>query len=394
MSIPRATVAGHEHAFWFVTVVSNPLRFNTRAALYAKFRKHILEDLGSNLLTVELMQCEMGPHVSAIHDPSTAVTQGGRSTSTWSVPSPAANPVTVMHPSESEVVVQVRSDSVLWHKENMLNVGFSFLPPSCIYVAWVDADLQFLNLDIVDNTVHQLQMYKVVQMFQNCVDMGPTGEVMQLHSSFGWCLRNRMTPPWALPAAAAADAASKKKGAKKSSEGSEGSTTYYYSQPEKKDEDDDRKKDKVQQVFFHPGYAYAARLDTLNQLGGLLDIAIVGSGDHHMAYCMVGKGDMSIPGYMHANYFSAIQKWQAMAERHVQRRLGYVNGTIVHGFHGFKHKRGYQSRWDILKDNVYDPLRDIKRNLHGVYEFTAPESQLAHDIIDYFKSRNEDIIAE
>jgi hypothetical protein len=39
--------------------------------------------------------------------------------------------------------IPVRSNSVLWHKENILNVGIANLPPDVKYVVWCDADIVF-----------------------------------------------------------------------------------------------------------------------------------------------------------------------------------------------------------------------------------------------------------
>ena len=55
----------------------------------------------------------------------------------------------------------------------------------------VDADVEFLRADIVDETIHQLQHHSVVQMFQHCLDMGPSGEILHTHSSFAYVDKTR-----------------------------------------------------------------------------------------------------------------------------------------------------------------------------------------------------------
>lgn len=379
-----AKVANHESAFWFVTMISNPLRYRSRGNLYKKFRNHILNELNSNLLTVELMHGETCAHITKDHEPSD-----------HEFPNPVNTIINVVKVSESEIVVQVRAESVLWHKENMLNLGFSHLPPSCKYVSWIDADITFVNKNIVEDTVHQLQFYKVVQMFQNCCDLGPNGEVMQLHTSFGYCHRQGYPASWNK-----ANICDENKKQTKSSK-SQNNGLYYYTVDAKSAYGCEYGSSQIpampaqaQLVHFHPGYAWAMKLETLNSLGGLLDTAILGAGDHHMSLCMIGKGEFSIPQGIHPNYAATIMRYQELCDRYVQKRLGYVNSLILHGFHGFKKHRKYVSRWQVLVKNQYDPLKDIKRNLHGVYEFTAPESDLAHEILDYFRSRNEDVIVD
>ena len=49
----------------------------------------------------------------------------------------------------------------------------------------------------MDETIHALQHHPIVQMFQTCVDMGPKGEVMKVHTSFGWS--HKSNQPFSLP---------------------------------------------------------------------------------------------------------------------------------------------------------------------------------------------------
>lgn len=87
----------------FVTALSNPARYETRYKLYRKFAKHIEQGLGQRLVTVE---CQLG-------DRPFEVTQ-----------------------KDNPDHIQVRSNSELWHKENMLNIAMSRLPTSVKYICW------------------------------------------------------------------------------------------------------------------------------------------------------------------------------------------------------------------------------------------------------------------
>src|ERR1700753_3038699 len=42
-------------------------------------------------------------------------------------------------------VIRVRSNSVLWQKERLLNIALKQLPPECDKVVWLDADILFQN---------------------------------------------------------------------------------------------------------------------------------------------------------------------------------------------------------------------------------------------------------
>jgi hypothetical protein len=350
-------ITGHSEAFWFVTMISNPARYASRPRLYKAFRDHVLNDLKANLLTVELMLGETDPHAVPIDADADL----------------SINTIEQHHVDDREIHVLLRGDSIIWNKERALNIGMSRLPPQCRYVAWVDADITFLNPDIVRETVHQLQNFKVVQMFRNCIDMGPNGEVMQLHTSFGYCHAHRVPRPEA--------AAGKGKGKKAVG------PCYGYEHASTASGDS-----RIPQVLFHSGYAHAAKRETLNALGGLFDVAILGSADHHMCMSMVGLGEKSVPEGIHPNYKQAVMNYQGLCDKHVCRRFGYVDGTIKHTFHGSKKARGYVDRWQILIKHQFDPYRDIKRSLNGAWEWATQDHELPHDVFLYFQSRNEDSV--
>lgn len=136
-----------------VTVVSNPVRFKSRYALYERFASEMAA-AGVNLLTVE----------AAFGDRPHAVT---------GIVSPYGQ------------ALQLRTDDEIWHKENLINLGVQRLPSDWEYVAWVDADITFGRPDWHVETLEQLQHYPVVQMWETAVDEGPSGAALQVYQSFG-----------------------------------------------------------------------------------------------------------------------------------------------------------------------------------------------------------------
>lgn len=296
---------------YVVCVISNPVRFNSRYNLYQKFIAHMQES-GVKVLTVEL---QLGDRAFQVTEPG--------------------NP---MH-------VQLRTWHELWHKENMINVGISRLPPDWEYVCWIDADVHFVNRDWALETVQQLQHYQFVQMFQHAVDLGPKDEVLQTHQGFMY--------------------------------------SYLEGKPFGKG-----------YTHWHPGYAWAARREAIDAVGGLLDIAILGAADHHMALAMIGRAQVSFPaklGYQ-SEYVRHIMRWQDRCERSIQRDVGYLPGTIFHGWHGRKKDRRYVERWQILIENEYDPELDLKRDWQMIYALTENNRKLRDDIRLYFRARNEDSV--
>lgn len=304
---------------WVIAPVSNPARYSSRYDLYQKFKVG-MDRAGANLMTVEL----------ALGDRPFEVTEPG-------------NP---RH-------VQLRTWDEIWHKENMVNVGISRLPPDWEYVAWIDADVEFMRQDWASEVVHQLQHFQVIQLFQNAVDLGPSGEVIKTLDGFMWSWQTHQPRPYSL----------------KMDEGT-GDGGYY--------------------PHWHPGYAWAARREAIDSLGGLVDFAILGAADHHMAWALVGEVIQNTPQECTAAYKKHLQVWQDRAASHIRKDVGYMPGTILHHWHGAKRNRKYVERWQILHRHGYDPEFDLKRDWQGIHSFSDQGERMRNDIREYFRQRNED----
>ena len=142
--------------------------------------------------------------------------------------------------------------------------------------------------------------------------------------------------------------------------------------------------------FAHPGYAWAATRHALTLVGGLIETAALGAGDHHMALALIGRVRKSVPGGISAGYLRPLLRWQDRAIQHIGQNIGYVPGTIEHTWHGSKDKRAYVDRWTILTRNGFDPDTDLVRNTWGVFELAGNKPELRRDIDRYFRARDED----
>ena len=344
--------------FWVVAAVSNPSRFRTRHALYRKFRHHVLRELRANLLTVE---CAFGERAHQVLEPSDVVVRCDDTCPDSDDRRPRA------------IDVRVRNSSWVWLKENLWNVGAAHLPADARYVLFADADVQFLNRNVVTETIHALQTHPVVQPWETCADLGPDGQIMAVHRSFGWCAaRGWEWKPVRVPT----DGRRRRK--------HDGAYEYVC-----------RPDDDGPAGFgnpWHPGFALAFRREVLDRLP-LLDVGALGAGDHHMCTAMIGKADLSLPGGIGDGYRRRVLAWQAAAARWIRGDLGFVPGSIVHYFHGPKRARRYLGRWKVLVDNAFDPDVHLLRNAFGVLELDpdAPTG-LRDGMREYFTARNEDSV--
>jgi hypothetical protein len=305
-----------------VTCIYNPLRWQSRIAHYKRFREHML-DSGVKLTVVE---CALGQRPWELGDDPH-----------------------VQH-------IAVRADTLAWNKEGLINLGIQRLAPDAKYIAWIDADIEHRNRNWASDTVHSLQQYAVVQTWSEALDLGPSGEPMEIK---GFHVQTSFAKVW------------REMGDIKPWKGKEGA----YSQS---------------MMYPHPGYSWAIRRDVLNNIGGLIDISGLGAGDHQQAMAFVGKIERAIHGQTSPEYQAAVRAWADRAYKYVQGNVGYVQGTLEHAFHGEKDLRKYHERWDVLIKHGFNPVTDIKRNLWGVPELAGNKPEMARDFDRYFRQRMED----
>ena len=330
-----------------VTVLFNPLRYRARYRNYRAFEKHV-EDAGAVLHTVE-------------------AAFGGREFEVTE----AANP---LH-------VQVRTSDELWLKESLLNLGISRLAPEARYIAIVDADIAFQKPHWAQETLQILQHHPVAQMFSAITYLGPDDEPLHGMDSFAerWVNGN----PIRLGAGIIQKEVFYGRGRKR------GTAFGGY---------DAATMEAIRKgAWGQPGGAWAFRREALDQVGGLLDCCILGSADSLMAFGILGKvreyiaGDGYAPGYV-----NELVAWEDRAVSAFRRNIGVVRGGVTHYWHGDMNDRRYGLRNRILRENAFDPRRDLKRDTQGLWRLHDDGSErfvkLRDDLRSYFAGRNEDSI--
>lgn len=256
--------------------------------------------------------------------------------------------------------LQLRTRSELWHKENLLNLMIARLPSDWEYVAWIDADVLFARPDWAQETIQQLQHFDIVQLFSEALDLGPDHQVFARYRSFAYSY-------W--------QGVPRLKGA-----------GYYGGEPPTHDPGIT--------YYHHPGYAWAMRRGAFDAVGGLLDVAVIGEADWIMARSLLGEAERVLYPGISAGYRRAILEWQNQAVRHLRANLGYVQGTLLHGWHGPKARRNYWNRCRVLVESGFDPELHLKRDWQGLYQLVdrgdAASLVLRDGLRRYFRSRNED----
>jgi hypothetical protein len=318
--------------FFAVTVYSNLRKYRRRKHLYHRFAE-MCEHAGVHLITVELAFGQRHFEVTEMGNP--------------------------YH-------MQLRSHEEFWHKEQLINKGIDYgrrLFPNADRVAWIDCDCRPARppKEWFEETWDALNRYQLVQMWewlqpldytQNHLDR-PNPSFMANYVKYG--------------------------------------TPYPKS----------HKGYPVQ--WGSPGLAWAANISALDDIAdsltgpGVPDVAILGAGDWYLSHCLIST--LPLPDFQKANYSPGYMRYwqrkQELCQRYIRRDVGYVEGLVLHDFHGPTAKRGYNTREKILINGQYDPYTDLKKDWNGLYVIETHELRqiLMYDQIRaYFKQRDEDDI--
>lgn len=325
--------------FWVITPHFNSVQHKTRVRNYERFSR-MCKAAGVNLLTIEV----------AFGDRPFEVTEKG-------------------NPNH----VQLRSYEEFWLKENILRVGVNYLmqwKPEMLsndgIIAWVDSDCapDCEPRDWFEMTKLSLDHYKIVQMFEWLVDLGPEYQwtngphrgFMASYEEYG-----RQIPKL------------------KDEHGNELPPEYGHA------------------PMGGSGLAWACNVSTYSELGGFLEVCPLGSSDWYMALGLLGLADNGYADIKELRgYGKQILRWQKRAQRYVKRDVGFVRMTCKHYFHGVKEHRFYGSRDQILRHFKFNPDTDLKYDAQGLLQLeVATKRQIAmRDAFRmYMHSKNEDSIA-
>src|SRR5437762_3204756 len=122
-----------------LTSIFNAMRYRSRWRLYHDFSRYVAGS-GIELWTVEVAFGERAFCVTTPDNPH-------------------------------HLQLRVSARSLLWLKENALNLLVQRLPADWRYVAFCDADVQFARPDWGDEIVHALQVWPVVQAWSEAFDL-------------------------------------------------------------------------------------------------------------------------------------------------------------------------------------------------------------------------------
>lgn len=268
--------------------------------------------------------------------------------------------------------IGLRGPEELWLKENLINAGASRVTEDHFdwqQICWLDSDVLFLRSNWVGECIHKLQHYSFLQMFSHARDLGPNYQM--LPEDYPHADGNSFVHAWQTT------------GLTKSSKqvvpsDLEPHDYNYYG------------------ARVWPGLAWAATRKAWNDVGGLLDFAIWGGGDWHMAHALVEKTEGMMRNDLHHDYKKMVMQWYYRCHTHIRRNVGVMEGSIIHNWHGKKEGRGYNTKHALLAKVGFDPSRHLKRDSQQLWQLHDDRStafvQLRDLLRKIARERNEDSI--
>lgn len=227
-------------------------------------------------------------------------------------------------------IIHVRSDSVMFHKENLLNIGINKVIYSkyCI----LDADIIFSDLNWYNNLSNLLSKYDVIQPYQKAywmaLDMKTT---IRSKFSVGFNLKAR--------------------------------------------------KGKLD----HPGFVWGFKREWFEKIGNLPEFFISGGSDSILAHICFGS---QINNYIDSELFNSYLD----NCKEIEFSSNYMNGVIFHLFHGNIENRQYSERHKKITRAINRKIY-LTKNSDGVLEWEQDiRTQMNETFMEYLISRGDDSV--
>ena len=258
--------------------------------------------------------------------------------------------------NDADLMIQLKTNSLIWHKERALNLLIDRLPANCKYVAWFDADCVMERNDWPEAGVELLQTHCAIQLCSHIKFQKEDGTFGKAQGTY--LLNSTGTKRFGLT-----DTGARVPGA--------------------------------------PGFCWMMRKDLVSSLK-IYDKAIIGGGDvlfaagamfNDIGKSMVANGDPGSAQYK--DYVYWYQRFIKGVKQAGLKRATYLDGHSSHLWHDERKYRLYGARHFLLLLEDYHPLLDvdieestglytivndrIKRHLEIYFWFREQEKTPEHD---------------
>jgi GR25 family glycosyltransferase involved in LPS biosynthesis len=292
----------------FATSWFNPCHYRSRLENFLRFRDPMAD---TNLLVVEL----------AFNDDD------------WQLPDDTPN------------LIRLRTSTVCWQKEALLNHGLKLLhDQGFAYLGWLDADIIFETKSWQESLLEDLQTRRLCQVFETVSTTFPDrGHEREYGAAASWIAHSQHPLRCA--------------------------TT---------------------------GFGWAMHREIWNS-AHLFDRAIVGGGDKIMWNAIfhdyLTTDSLFPPLAQSADYLAHKLGWAAGWSSAVQMKIGYNQGVHIRSLpHGQAQYRQYGSRDRLLVQHVFEPTHHLSRDGNRLLQWQPNvNGKLRQTVANYFASRKEDV---
>lgn len=220
---------------------------------------------------------------------------------------------------ENENIERIYTESLLWHKETLLNKIISELPKKYKYIFWIDADVIFTNKNWLVDSVREFEKgANILQPFDWCVHLDKD----QLKPEFDLEFAKAMYDEGILV---------KKSRRIWRSFMSNCVINKQYACSENYD------------THGHVGFAWAARREVLDSVP-LYDKALIGGGDHIIAHAAARQIGHKCITKSFTDDIDDVLDWSKKFDVVVKGKVAYAKGDLFHIWHGDIDKRDYFNR--------------------------------------------------
>ena len=255
-----------------------------------------------------------------------------------------------LNENDAEILVQLRGGrDILWQKERLLNLALRVLPSSCRKVAWLDCDVVFEADDWPERTSALLDRFMLVQPFSHVHWMPPDWEPGQARPPEGQLLGS--VPFLIASGMPVADCLG---------------------------------------VLCAHGFAWAADRQLL-EAHRLYDACVIGGADSAIVRAAYGCFEdatrlLHLNNQRREHYLA----WANPFFATVRAKVAFVEGNLLHLWHGKLEHRGYRKRYEGLRRFQFDPFEDIAIGHNGAWRWNSDKREMHDYVRDYFASRRED----
>lgn len=215
---------------------------------------------------------------------------------------------------DADLLIQLRSDTILWHKEALINIGIKQLPQDCDKVVWLDTEIIFTDNSWIAKTADMLEKYKILHLFKTVVFLNKKGNI---------CSR---------------------------------SCTGLF--PYLANEDCS--------YVTNPGLAWGARREVIQKCK-IYDAMVLGGGDNLFLHGLF-NGFPDILRFCSNNLLRHYKEWSNKISDEIKGSFYYLDSEVTHLYHGNIPYMLYHIRDKWYRKYLFDPYEDIERDSNGCWD--------------------------